>query len=74
MPYFVYQISSTNEMQHIDTKDKYREAKQIVTSNRAELEKNSTTVIRLIFASSHTEAETLLTAGPKTDDRIIGDD
>ncbi len=57
MPYFVYRISAMKELTHIDTFDKYRDARNLVREMRKEQSEEDTDIIRLIFARHKTEAE-----------------
>jgi hypothetical protein len=57
MPYFVYRITAMKELNHVDTFDKYRDAKDLVRQLRKEQAEENTDIIRLIFAKHKTEAE-----------------
>ena len=62
MPYFVYRIPEERKLEYIDTFEKYREAREITRSQRAELGKGSTVLVKMIYAKNQTEAEKLLLA------------
>jgi len=72
MPYFVYRVEEPKKLQHLDTKEKFQEAKSLVRSLRAEQADDDQAIIRMIFARNTSEAEKLLSA-PK-DERIIGEE
>ena len=73
MPYFIFRIPPSGKpLEYLDTKEGYRNAKELVTRLRDEAEPEDESVIRMVFAGSTTEAEKLLLT-PR-DDRIIGDD
>ncbi|MCP3668850.1 MAG: hypothetical protein GY814_00115 [Gammaproteobacteria bacterium] len=71
MPYFVYHITSTNKLEHIETFEKYREAKVKVNALRKSEPDDSDTICRMIHATNRSNAEKLLLA-PR-DERIIGE-
>ena len=61
MPYFIFRIpSSGSPLEHLDTKDRYQEAKAVVTRLREDPARQDEATIRMVFASSGTEAEKLL--------------
>ena len=62
MPYFVYRITDTRTLEHIETFENYKEAREVARSNRAELGKGSTTTVKIMFAKNQVEAEKLLLA------------
>jgi len=72
MPYYVYRVFSQTEIEHLDTHEKYRDAKTQLKELRAKEARDSGTIIRTIFAKSVMEAERLLTAPRETP--IYGDD
>jgi len=72
MPYFIYQISEPRKLEHLDTKEKYRDARDLVRHLRTENSHIAPENIRMIFAKNHAEAEKLLSA-PR-DERVIGED
>ena len=72
MPYFVYRISEPKKLEHLDTKAKYQEARQLVRTLRSEIQAGDATTVRMIFARTHEEAEKLLSM-PR-DERVIGED
>ena len=75
MPYFVYRITEqdkTKELEHLETHDKYQEARKQVRTLRGEKAADDSADYRMIFAKNQTEAETLLKA-PR-EERVIGED
>jgi hypothetical protein len=72
MPYFVYKITPNLLLTHIDTKERYQDARTIVRNLRAEREEGDDADYRMIFAKHQSEAEKLLSR-PK-DERVIGED
>lgn len=78
MPYFIYNISlhpesGTKLLKHVETQDKFKEAREKVRQERVALtESGSSEECRMVFAKNEVEAEKLLTA-PR-DDRVIAGD
>ena len=72
MPYFIYRISDPKRLEHLDTRTKYQEARQLVRALRSEMEPGDDTNVRMIFAKTSQEAEKLLSI-PR-DERVIGED
>lgn len=77
MPYFVFHITNkpetnTKELKHLETFTDYKEARNYAREGRAELVKDSSQDVRLIFAKNQVEAEKLMSA-PR-DERVIGED
>ncbi|MGB5834128.1 MAG: hypothetical protein WBG92_19375 [Thiohalocapsa sp.] len=72
MPYFVYKITPSLELTHIDTKDRYQDARTIVRELRESRADGDDFDYRLMFARQQGEAEKLL-ATPR-DERVIGED
>lgn len=72
MPYFVYQVSPNLRLTHLDTKERYQEARALVRSLRAERAADAVDDYRLIFARHEAEAQRLLST-PR-DERVIGED
>ena len=78
MPYFVYYVTinpatNTKTLEHIDTKDSYREARTLARDTRAQMDRsNPNRECRMIFAKNDVEAEKLLSA-PR-EERVIGED
>jgi hypothetical protein len=70
MPYFVYKVQKPRSLEHLQTFEKYPEAKTYVREQRqAAGEVDS---IRMIFAKNTIEAEKLLLT-PR-EERVIGED
>jgi hypothetical protein len=72
MPYYIYRIKGPKQLEHLETKDKYREAKLNVSELRSNLVPDDPFSIRMVFARSTEEAEKLLSV-PR-DPRVIGED
>ena len=77
MPYFVYRITTDpaagrRALEHLDTVEEFKAARQIVRSRRAEAVNDAPETYRMIFSSNQAEAEKLLSA-PR-DERVIGED
>lgn len=72
MPYYVYRIHAERQLEYLDTRAQYQEAKALVRTLRAEQATRDPGSVRLVFAKSTGEAERLLSA-PR-DDRVIGED
>jgi hypothetical protein len=72
MPFYVYRIHGPRKVEHLDTREKYQEAKKIVRELRGEPGISDPSMIRMIFAKTTIEAEKLLTT-PR-DERVIGED
>ncbi len=71
MPFFVYRISPENKLEHVETFEKYREAKVKVNALRKSEPDDSDNICRMIHATNKSNAEKLLLA-PR-DERIIGE-
>jgi len=74
MPYFIYRITPPDTFEHLDTKEKYKDAKTLVTELRAGLPDGSEDIVRMIFAKNTMEAVKLLARPPEHEGKIIGDD
>ncbi len=72
MPYYVYRITPPKKLDHLETMQKYQEAKKLVRELRTELGPDSVNNVRMIFAKSQGEAEKLLSM-PR-EERVIGED
>jgi len=72
MPFFVYRVQPENKLEHIETFEKYREAKVKVNTLRKIEPDDSEDIIRMIHATNKSNAEKLILA-PR-DERIIGDE
>lgn len=72
MPYFVYRVSNPLRLTHVDTKERYQEAKALVRSLRQGQDQGADNQYRMIFAQHQAEAEKLLST-PR-DERVIGED
>lgn len=70
MPYYVFKISRSRELQHLATLERYRDARTQVRDLRQG--DASDAEYRLIFAGQIGEAERLLST-PR-DERVIGED
>jgi hypothetical protein len=72
MPYYVYRIHAERQLEYVDNRTRYQEAKALVRALRAEHNSQDPAGVRLVFAKSTGEAEQLLSL-PR-DDRVIGED
>jgi len=72
MPYFVYRISPPLTLTYMDTKEHYRDARELVRERRKNQAAGDSDDYRMVFAKSQGEAERLL-ATPR-DERVIGED
>lgn len=72
MPYFVYKITPNMLLTHIETQERYQDARATVRNLRAERAEGDDADYRMIFARHQAEAEKLLSR-PK-DNRVIGED
>lgn len=71
MPFYVYRIAVDNKLEHIETFEKYRDAKLKLNTLRKAGRQEADVTFRMIHASNRANAERLLLA-PR-DERIIGD-
>lgn len=60
MPYFVYRISPERKLTLINTFDKFKDAKDLARSLRAQQAPGTNEVIRMIFAENPKKAQLLL--------------
>ena len=72
MPFFVYKINSLTDIEHLDTFDKYPDARKYVRSIREQLPVEANYTVRMMHAGTTIEAERLLKT-PR-DERVIGED
>jgi hypothetical protein len=72
MPYFVYRITQPLRLTHIDTKERYQDARALVRSLREAQPQSRDDFFRMVHANNRAEAETLLST-PR-DERVIGED
>ncbi|HJW80649.1 MAG TPA: hypothetical protein VJ396_00260 [Acidiferrobacterales bacterium] len=61
MPYFVYRISPERKLTLIETFAKFREAKDLARSLRAQQATDDLNMVRMIFAEDPKKAQLLLT-------------
>ena len=61
MPYLIYKIFDKKNLEYVDTKPAYREAKEMVGVMRKELGDDPDHQVRMVFAKNQSEAERLLT-------------
>jgi hypothetical protein len=73
MPYYIFKIPLTAEVEYITAEENYRAARDKVRSLRSELPKDDKSTYRMIFANTVAQGKILLTSTAR-DDRIIGDD
>ncbi len=72
MPYYVYRIEPPLILSHLETQERYQDARKLVRRLRAEQAPEDPVQYRMVFAQHEAEAERLL-ATPR-DDRVIGED
>lgn len=72
MPYFVYRVSNPLRLTHMDTKERYQDARALVRSLREGQTEESGDQYRMVFAQHQAEAEKLLST-PR-DERVVGED
>lgn len=72
MPYFVYRVSDPLRLTHLDTKERYQDARALVRTLRQAQSQGTGDEYRMVFAKHQAEAEKLLST-PR-DERIIGED
>jgi hypothetical protein len=72
MPYFVYRITQPLRLTHVDTKERYQDARALVRSLREAQPQSPEDFYRMVHANNRAEAERLLST-PR-DERVIGED
>ena len=60
MAYYIYKIFPSRRLEYIDEFENYREAKMLARSMRKELPPDIDCTVRMIFAPSRENAESLL--------------
>ena len=73
MPFYIFKISATNELEYLDEEEKYKPAKEKLRVLRSAHEQDDGTTYRMVFANTIGQGEKLLSA-TEQDDKIIGDD
>jgi hypothetical protein len=73
MPFFIFKITSENELEYLSEEEKYRPAREKVRQLRAAHEAADGATYRMVFANSVGQGEKLL-ATTEQDGKIIGDD
>jgi hypothetical protein len=73
MPFYIFKISPTEEVEYVGVEEKYRPARDQVRALRNELPEGDKSTYRMIFANTVAQGKTLLTNVGR-DERIIGDD
>ena len=73
MPYYIFKILPSEEVEYIAAEEKYRPARDRVRSLRRELPADDQSLYRMIFANTVAQGKTLITTSAR-DDKIIGDD
>ena len=73
MPFYIFKISPSEELEYIDTEEKYRAARDKVRGLRNAAPAGDGHTFRMIFASTVAQGEKLLSSSNR-DDKIIGDD
>ena len=72
MPYYIFRIREPLQLEYLDVKSKYQEAKSLIRKFREEQTADNPLNIRMMFAKTRGEAEKLLSA-PR-DGRVIGEE
>ena len=72
MPYFVYRVTPPLRLTHIDTVERYQDARALVRSLREGQPQSKDDFYRMVYANHQAEAEKLLST-PR-DERVIGED
>jgi hypothetical protein len=72
MPYFIYRVSPLLRLTHLDTMERYQDARALVRTLREEQSSGTEDQFRLVYAKQRAEAEKLLSI-PR-DERVIGED
>ncbi|MEN8179399.1 MAG: decarboxylase [Pseudomonadota bacterium] len=73
MPFYIFKISPSEELEYIDSEEKYRAARDKVRALRSTAPADDDHSYRMIFASTVAQGEKLLSSSAQ-DDKIIGDD
>ena len=72
MPYYIYRVREPQQLEYIDVRAKYKDAKSVVQGLREEQAADDSSIVRMVFAKTPGEAEKLLSA-PR-DERVIGEE
>jgi hypothetical protein len=72
MPYFVYRIAPDRKLTLLDTLDKFKDARELARSLRAQQAHEAKDSVRMIFAENPKKAQLLLSDPRST--RTDGDD
>jgi hypothetical protein len=72
MPFFIFKISTDNELEYLAEEEKYRPAREKLRALRATNSDDSTNY-RMVFANTVGQGEKLLSV-TEQDGKIIGDD
>ena len=72
MPYYIYRIREPLQLEYLDVKTQYKEAKSLIRRLREQHISDNPLNIRMMFAKTRSEAEKLLSA-PR-DGRVIGEE
>lgn len=72
MPYFVYKIFDNKKLEFVESFGKYREAKDLSRSMRADMTADENHTVKMVFAKHQDEAERLLMQKRKP--RPLGED
>jgi hypothetical protein len=73
MPFYIFKISPSEEIEYINEEEKYRAARDQVRALRKEMPEGDQSTYRMIFANTVAQGKTLLTSSAR-EDKIIGDD
>ncbi len=74
MPYFIYKIGPLNILEKQGQADSFKEAKVIANDLRKQLDPNTSTSIKMIFAENELAAEDMLSQPRELDPTLSGDD
>ena len=73
MPFYIFKVAPSGELDYLDVAEKYRPARDKVRELRKNAASDGETTYRMIFANSVAQGEKLLTSSAQ-EDKIIGDD
>ena len=74
MPYFIYKIGPPNILEKQGQADSFKEAKATTNDLRKQLDPNTGTSIKMIFAENELAAEDILSQPRELDPTLSGDD
>lgn len=74
MPYFIYKVGPLNILEKRGQADNFKEAKAAANELRKQLDPNTGTSIKMIFAENELQAEDILSQPRELDPTLSGDD